>query len=99
VPAKEGLNAHAILIDELHAQRNRELWDTLRYAGASRRQPLFLAITTAGYDRHSICWEQHNYAEKVLDDTIEDPAFFGYIRAANAEDDWTNPEIWKKANP
>lgn len=99
VPAKEGLNAHAILFDELHAQRNRDLWDTLRYAGASRRQPLCLTITTAGYDRHSICWEQHSYAEKVLDGTTDDPAFFGYIRAADIDDDWTDPEVWKKANP
>lgn len=99
VPAKEGLNAHAILLDELHAQRNRDLWDTLRYAGASRRQPLHLAITTAGYDRHSICWEQHDYARKVADGTIEDLAFFGYIRAAEPEDDWTDPAIWEKANP
>ncbi|MEX1232025.1 MAG: terminase large subunit [Planctomycetaceae bacterium] len=43
VPAKEGLDAHAILIDELHAQKNRDLWDTLRYSGAARRQPLHLA--------------------------------------------------------
>ena len=67
MPAKEGLNAHAVLIDELHAQKTRELWDTLRYAGASRRQPLHLSITTAGFDRHSICWEQHDYALKVLE--------------------------------
>src|SRR5262245_59804602 len=99
VPAKEGLNAHAILIDELHAQKNRDLWDTLRYAGASRRQPLHLSITTAGFDRHSICWEQHDYTEKVLDGTIEDLSFFGYIKAAGPEDDWTDPEVWKKANP
>src|SRR5436190_4568578 len=99
VPAKEGLNAHGILIDELHAQKNRDLWDTLRYAGASRRQPLHLSITTAGYDRHSICWEQHDYAEKVLDGTIEDLSFFGYIAAAGQEDDWTDPDVWRKANP
>jgi len=99
VPAKEGLNAHAILIDELHAQRNRDLWDTLRYAGASRRQPLHLAITTAGYDRHSICWEQHDYAKKVQDGTIQDLAFFSYICAAESDDDWTAPEVWRKANP
>lgn len=55
VPVKEVLNAHAVLIDELHAQKTRNLWDTLRYASASRRQPLHLSITTAGYDRHSIC--------------------------------------------
>jgi len=99
VPAKEGLNAHAILIDELHAQKNRDMWDVLRYAGASRRQPLHLAITTAGYDRHSICWEQHTYAKHVLDGTIEDPAFFAYITAAEPDDDWTDPAVWKKANP
>jgi phage terminase large subunit-like protein len=99
VPAKEGLNAHAVLIDELHAQKTRLLWDTLRYAGASRRQPLHLSITTAGFDRHSICWEQHDYAEKVLDGTIEDSSFLPFIAAAGAEDDWTNPEVWRKANP
>jgi len=99
VPAKEGLNAHAVLIDELHAQKTRELWDTLRYAGASRRQPLHLAVTTAGFDRLSICWEQHLYAEQVLAGLIHDPAFFGYISAATPEDDWTDPEVWKKANP
>ena len=99
VPAKEGLNAHAVLIDELHAQRTRELWDTLRYAGASRRQPLHLSITTAGYDRHSICWEQHDYTKKVLEGTIEDLAFFGYIAAAGDEDDWTDPFVWRQANP
>jgi hypothetical protein len=38
-----------VLIDELHAQKTRQLWDTLRYAGPSRRQPLQLAITTAGF--------------------------------------------------
>lgn len=99
VPAKEGLNAHAVLIDELHAQRSRDLWDTLRYAGASRRQPLHLAITTAGYDRHSIGWEQHDYALKVQDGTIKDLAFFGYIRAAAPDADWTDPDVWQAANP
>ncbi len=88
-----------MLIDELHAQKTREMWDTLRYAGASRRQPLHLSITTAGYDRHSICWEQHDYAQKVLDGTIEDLSFFAFIAAADEEDDWTDPKIWRKANP
>ena len=86
-------------IAELHAQKNRELWDTLRYAGASRRQPLNLAVTTAGFDRLSICWEQHQYAEQVIEGLIHDSAFFAYISAAEPDDDWTDPEVWKKANP
>ena len=99
VPAKEGLNAHAVLIDELHAQRTRELWDTLRYAGASREQPLHLSVTTAGFDRLSICWEQHEYAEHVLSGLIQDSAFFAFIAAAAQDDDWTDPSVWQKANP
>ena len=87
------------LIDELHAQKTRDLWDTLRYAGVSRRQPLHLSITTAGFDRHSICYEQHDYALKVLDGTVRDTAFFAYIACAADDDDWTDPEIWRRANP
>lgn len=99
VPTKEGLNSHAILFDELHAQKRPDLWNTLRYAGAGRRQPLLAAITTAGYDRHSICWEQHQYARGVEDGTIADPHYLPVIYAADAADDWTHPDTWKKANP
>ena len=86
-------------LGELHAQKTRQMWDTLRYAGLLRRQPLHLSITTAGFDRYSICREQHDYAEKVLDGTIEDPSFLPFIAAAGAEGDWTDPDVWRKANP
>ena len=95
----EGLNIHALLFDELHAQRDRRLWDALRYGGAARRQPLLLSITTAGFDRKSICWEQHAYAERCMADPSVDPAFFGCIYAAAPEDDWKSPKTWHKANP
>ena len=32
----EGLNIHGLLFDELHTQRDRRLWDALRYGGAAR---------------------------------------------------------------
>ncbi len=99
VTTKEGLNTHALFFDELHAQRTRDLWDTLAYSGAARRQPLLVAITTAGVDRDSICREQHKYANGVLEGTIPDTSFFAYIRAAAIDDDWTSPAVWKKANP
>ena len=51
VPTKEGLNIHALLFDELHAQKSRELRDTLRYGGAARRQPIIASITTAGFNK------------------------------------------------
>lgn len=98
-PTKHGLNAHGIIFDELHAQPNRDLWDVLKTATGARRQPLMVAITTAGYDRASICWEQHEYAAKVLSGAIEDPSYFAYIAAADPEDDWQDPVVWAKANP
>src|ERR1035437_1185353 len=99
VATKEGLNASAILFDELHAQPNRELWDTLRFATRARQQPLAISITTAGYDRHSICWEQHQYAKGVIEGTIIDPDFLAVIYAADEKDDWKLPATWRKANP
>jgi phage terminase large subunit-like protein len=98
-PTKHGLNASAVIFDELHAQPNRELWDVLLTSTGSRRQPLVVAITTAGFDRESICWEQHEYARQVLEGIIQDDTFFAYIRAAGEDDDWLDEEVWKKANP
>lgn len=96
---KHGLNASAILFDELHVQKNRELWDTLKTSTGARRQPLTFAITTAGYDKNSICWEVHEYALAVKKGTIQDDSFLPIIYCADPEDDWTDPKVWKKANP
>ena len=98
-PNKHGLNASGIIFDELHAQPNRELWDVLTTSTGAREQPLVIAITTAGYDRNSICWEQHEYARRVQLGVVDDPSFFSYIAAADEADDWRDPKIWKKANP
>ncbi len=99
----EGLNIHALLFDELHAQRDRRLWDALRYGGAARRSPLLLSITTAGFDRKSICWEQHAYAERCIANPRTDPAFFGCIYAAppdaGTNDSWKTEKVWRQANP
>jgi phage terminase large subunit-like protein len=98
VPTKEGLNIHALIFDELHAQKKRDLWDTLRYGGAAREQPLIISITTAGYDRYSICWEQHEYARKVLHGQVVDGLFWadlynqlGSLRARNGRNGTRRP--------
>lgn len=96
---KHGLHAHGILFDELHAQKTRDLWDVLQTSTGAREQPLDIAITTAGHDRHSICWEIHDYAIKVRDGVIDDPAFLPVIYAADEDDDWTSETVWRKANP
>lgn len=95
----DGLNVHGALIDELHAHRTRAVVDVLETATGARRQPLQVEITTAGFDRASVCWEHHEYSRQVAEGTIADDTWFAYVAAADDGDDWTSPETWEKANP
>lgn len=94
-----GFNASAVVFDELHTQPNRELFDVLKTSQGARKQPLFVSITTAGYDRHSICWEVWDYARKVRDGIIADPFFLPVIYELREDEDWTNREVWRRVNP
>ena len=96
---KHGFNCSAVVYDELHAAKSRELYDVLATSVGARRQPLFISITTAGHDMNSICREVHDYAVKVQSGEIDDPAFLPVIYNASRADDWTKEETWKKANP
>lgn len=95
----DGLNPHGVLADELHAWHGRGLWDILETAVGARRQPLMLAITTAGVDRTSLCYQFHEYTKKILDGLVEDDSFFGAIYSLDEQDDWEKEENWVKANP
>jgi phage terminase large subunit-like protein len=95
----DGLNVHGALIDELHEHPTREVLDKLQTATGSRRQPLINSITTAGHDRNSVCWLEHDYGVKVVEGIIQDDSFFAYIATIDEDDDWTDPDCWIKANP
>ena len=95
----DGLNIHGAIVDELHAHKTRAIWDVLETATGARRQPLIFAITTAGFDRNSVCWEWHDYSTKILDGIIEDDTVFTYIASLDEGDDWTDQSTWAKANP
>lgn len=99
---KHGINPSGIIFDELHAQPNRELWDTLvEGTDYAREQQLIFAITTAGvYDKNSICWEVREHARQVSEGILKDDSLLPVIYAADKErDNWENPEVWKKTNP
>ena len=96
---KHGLNASGIVVDEVHAQPDRDLWDVLTTSTGARRQPLTIAITTAGFDRHSLCWELYDHGCKVRDGIIVDDAFLPVIYEALPDDDWKSPATWRKAHP
>ena len=96
----DGLNPHGNIVDELHAHRNRGVWDVLDTAMGARRQPMTCAITTAGsFEPEAIGWQLHDYAQKVLEGVFQDDAFFGFIAAADEGDDYFGAEAQAKANP
>ena len=95
----DGLNIHGYIVDELHAHKTRGLLDVLDTATGSRRQPLGFKITTAGFDRLSVCWKEHEYNARVLEGLIEDDTVFAYIACLDDGDDWELEENWHKANP
>lgn len=97
--SKHGFNASVVIYDELHAAPNRELWDVLSTSQGARDQPLMIAITTAGYDRHSILWELYAHAKKVAERPSIDPTFLPILYEAPADADWTSEKVWKAANP
>ena len=100
VASKYGYNVHACIFDELLGQSNRKLYETMTQgSGAARKQPLNFVITTAGSDRTTICYEVHQKAIDQLAGRKFDATFYPVVYSAPDTADWTDPEVWKRANP
>jgi len=95
----DGLNIHCGIVDELHAHRTRDVWDVLETATGARLQSLLFAITTAGTNKEGICFEQRDYAIKVLRGVVDDDTYFAVIYTLDEEDDPFDEANWPKANP
>ncbi|YCI80353.1 terminase large subunit [Enterobacteriaceae bacterium] len=95
----DGLNIHCGIVDELHAHRTRDVWDVLETATGARLQSLLFAITTAGTNKEGICFEQRDYAIKVLRGVVEDDTYFALIYTLDEDDDPFDEANWPKANP
>lgn len=97
--SKHGYNASTIIYDELAQAPNRELYDVLTTSTGARSQPLTLIISTMSTDKHSIFFEQYDYACKVRDGQIEDPTFIPIIYQADEDADAWDEAVWHECNP
>jgi phage terminase large subunit-like protein len=97
----DGLNAHNIIMDELHAIKDRNLYDVAKQSMTARQQPLLDMITTAGFVRECIFDSIYNYACLVLDgiDGFTDERFLSFIYELDDRNEWTDFRMWEKANP
>lgn len=95
----DALKPNLVVVDELHAHKSRGPWNKVKTAQGKKPGSMMLAITTAGYDRHSVCYEQRTYAEKVLEGIFDDDSYFAWICCLAPEDDPFDEANWPKANP
>lgn len=99
VDALDGLNPSAVLYDELHRQKTRDVWDLMESGFGARPQPLLSAITTAGYILDGVCVEVRGYVVSILEGRRQDDSFFGYVYTLDEGDDPLDEHVWLKANP
>jgi len=58
---QQGLSPYFVVFDEVHVQRDAELWDAMRYGMAARPDAILLGITTAGDHEDSLCGKLYEY--------------------------------------
>lgn len=95
----DGLNSHCVIIDELHAIRDRNLYEVMKQSTTSRRQPLVVMITTAGTVRECIFDDRYEFAADIADEKKHDDTFLPILYELDAREEWTDPACWIKANP
>lgn len=102
--SKEGLNVSRAIIDELHAHQTEDLWNVLTLGTGGRSEPMVIAITTAGLTtdssgEESICYRMFQYGVEVVEGHIDDPNFFFCWWGAPDTSDFSDPAVWRAANP
>lgn len=100
----DGLNVHGASLDEIHAWKDKNLYDVIVDGTSSREQPLILMITTAGTVREAVYDMKYDEAEMLLNgigdpDGYKDDRFLPIIYELDKRAEWTNEKNWKKANP
>lgn len=95
----DGLNAHLVVIDELHGVKDRNLYEVMKQSQAARREPLLIMITTAGTVRECIFDDMYNYACNIVDGKFQDDSFLPILYELDNREEWTDPARWGKANP
>lgn len=95
---KHGLSCSGLIGDELHEWDSGDLYQFIHDSESARRQPLEFLISTAG-NKGGYGEEVWDECQKIKSGILDDPETLVVIYAANADDDWTDPKVWAKANP
>lgn len=95
----DGFRSILAICDELHAHPNNQMYKLMLDGQVNVDNSLTLAITTAGFNLNSFCYEHYQFCKKVLSGAIDKESLFVYIAELDDDDDIWNPQNWAKANP
>jgi phage terminase large subunit-like protein len=97
--SKFGLRPSVNLFDEVHVFPNEDLHTALETAYGATRRPFTIYITTAGWDRTSLCWRLWQRARLAQANPKSDPRFLSILYEFREGDDWKDPAVWERINP
>ncbi len=100
----DGLNCSLILIDELHAIQDRNMYDVLQGGTYARKQPLTLITSTGGYIQPDSIFEtKYQEYNAIIDGytsgKYKDEAVFPCIYELDNKNEVNDEALWIKANP
>lgn len=96
---QDGLNPYLVELDEVHAHKTHDLLNVLRSAAGARLDPLFLYLTTEGYETPGPWPELREFAKRILEQVIAADHFLAIYFACDDEDDDFSLAAVLKANP
>ena len=101
--SSEGLKPSRVIFDEVHVQPNHALWDVMSMGSATRDRPFILGITTAGYDKATLCGEMYDAGRAIEEAGVEPESYFSWYEAprrlGDEELDYEDPQVWALCNP
>lgn len=95
----DGFRSILAIVDEYHAHPSEQMYKLMLDGQIKVDSALTLAITTAGFNLNGPCYQQYQFAKKVLAGVVEKDTLFVYIAEMDDNDDIWTPENWAKANP
>jgi phage terminase large subunit-like protein len=97
---KSGIRPYCALVDEVHEHPDNSVIEMLRAGTKGNQEALLFEITNSGFDRLSVCWNEHKYSVDVVHGVRENDAWFAYVAALDEGDNpFDDEECWIKANP
>lgn len=95
----DGFGASAYILDEYHEARDTKLRDVLQSSQADRDKPLGIIITTAGFNKLGVCYNERTICTDVLAGLTQDDALWAFIYTLDEGDDWSDESVWGKCSP